>query len=301
MRRSILFLCSPLIFLFSCAVLSDSQLTNIHSFATAAKNYSAFPAEVVKQSQQLHYNNDVLEASALPDSSLMIRSLEKAQAEFKKGVTFSNKMDLSLQLIRKYAGMLKQLSSESYTDDLGENAKELAGDLKDAVELFNAQLSTKIPGNVGKGISQIVTIIGDRVIKSKQAKALKKFIPIGDTLIQLTVINLVSALDADLKPLIENYKTTFQSDFKTIIFTHIEKADYNMLRFYIKTNSDYEDVESLRKRSIHAAEKMASSHKQLKDNILRRKNLRELLSETKDFISDVKELYGILNQFSTND
>lgn len=288
-------------FLLSCSVLSDSQLKNIHTFATAAKNYSAFPGEAVKRSQQLHYNNDVLEASAIPDSTQIIRSLEKAKAEFEKGVSFSKKMDVSLRLIQKYAGLLKQLSSDSYTDDLSESTTELCTDLNTAVGLFNAELSTKIPDNVGQGISQVITIIGDRIIKNKQAKALKKFIPVGDTLIQLTTASIISALDSDLKPLIEDYKATFQSEFKTIIFNHSDKIDYNMLRFYIKTNSDYADVESLRKKCIHAAEKMASSHQELKENIMRKKNLRELLSETKDFISDVKNLYEILDQLSTTD
>ena len=73
-----------------------------------------------------------------------------------------------------------------------------------------------------------------------------------------------------------------------------------MLQFYIKTNSDYADVELLRKNCIHAAEKMASSHKELKDNIMKKKKLKELLSETKDFVTDVKELYGILGKFFIN-
>lgn len=290
-----------MIFLYSCSVLSKSQLENINTFATAAKNYSNFPGKVVKKSQQLHYNNDVLEASAIPDSTQIIRSLTKAKVEFEKGLAFSKKMDVSLKLIQKYAALLKQLSSNSFTDDLGKNAKELSGDLNSAISLFNTELSAHIPDNVGKGISQIITIIGDRVIKNKQSKALKKFIPIGDTLIQITAQNVVSALDSDLKPLLEDYKATFQSDFKIIIFNHSDKIDYNLLQFYIKTTSDYADVESLRKRCIHAANKMASSHTELKDNIMKKKNLTELLSETKDFIADVKNLYEILNNLSNTD
>ena len=234
MRKGILFATVPIIFLFSCSVLSESQRENINTFARTAKSYSNFPGEAVIKSQQLHYNNDILEASALPDSTQIIRSLDIAKAQFKKGVAFSKKMDVSLELIQKYAALLAQLSSDSFTDDLGKNAKELSGDLNSAVKLFNAQLSTQIPGNVGKGISQIITIIGDRVIKNKQSKALQKFIPIGDTLIQLTMLNLVSALDDDLKPLIESYKATFQIDFKTIIFSHSDKIDYNMLSFILK-------------------------------------------------------------------
>ena len=75
----------------------------------------------------MHYNNDVLEASAIPDSTQIIRSLDKAEAQFKKGLAFSKKMDVSLQLIQKYAALLAQLSSNSFTDDLGKNAKELSG------------------------------------------------------------------------------------------------------------------------------------------------------------------------------
>ncbi|MEO8764938.1 MAG: hypothetical protein ABI416_11650 [Ginsengibacter sp.] len=300
MRKSFLVSGLPMIFLFSCAVLSDSQRKNINTFATVAKNYTNFPGAAVKKSQQLHYNNDVLEASAIPDSTQIIRSLTKAKTEFEKGIVFSNKMNLSLKLIQKYAALLAQLSSDSYVDELGKNARELSGELNNAVDLFNAQLSTKIPDKVGKGISQIITIIGGRIIQNKQSKALKMFIPIADTLIQLTTVNLVSALDGDLKPLIESYKETFQSDFKAIIFDHADKVDYNMLRFYIKSNEDFADVESFRKRCIRAAENMAASHNELKDNIARKKTLTELLVNTKAFIADVKELYAIVNKFSND-
>ena len=290
--------CVPVFIMYGCSVLSDSQLKNIKAFATTAKNYSNFPGEAVKRSQQLHYNNDVLEASVIPDSNQILRSLARAKTEFEKGVTFSKKLNLSLQLIKKYAALLVQLSSGSYADELGKSGRELSSDLNGAVDLFNEQLSAKIPANVGKGISGVITIIGDRVIKNKQAKALKKFIPIGDTLVQLTVVNLVAALDEELGPLIQNYKETFQTDFKVIIFDHVERADYNMLRFYIKSNEDFTAVESLRKRCIHAAEKLASSHKQLKENIMRKKNIGELLGETKAFVTDVRELYTIVNNIS---
>jgi hypothetical protein len=294
MKKNFFVLFIPLVFLYSCSVLSNGQLENINAFATATKNYAAFPGEVVKKTQQLHYNNDILEASALPDSALMIRSLTRAKEQWEKGIAFSKKMNLSLRLIQKYAALLAQLSSGSFTDDLGESTSELCGSLNNTVELFNAQFSTKIPGNVGEGISQIVKTIGTRFIKNKQSKALKEFIPMADTLVQITKDNLVNALETDLKPLIESYKATFQSDFNAIIFNHIQRADFNILRFYIQTNDDYETVELLRKKCISAAEKLASAHKKLSQNITRKKNLVELIQETKDFISDVKELYSFI-------
>ena len=300
MIKRIFFSSIAVIFLYSCSVLSGSQLKNINTFATAAKNYSDFPGEVVKKSQQLHYNNEVLEATALRlDTIQLIRSLQMAKAQFEKGLAFSKKMDVSLQLIQKYASLLKQLSSDSFTDDLGKNTNELAGDLKSAINLYDTLSSAQIPGSVGKGISQIATIAGGRVIKNKQSKALKKFIPIGDTLIQLTAHNLVNALDSDLKPLIDDYKATFESDFKILIFNDSSKITYNILHFYIKTESDYADVGSLRKKCILAADKMASAHRELKDNIMRKKNINELYTETKDFVSDVKDLYEILGKLFT--
>lgn len=298
MRKSFLACCVPVIFLYSCAVLSDSQVQNINAFANTAKNYSSFPGEVVRKSQALHYKNNILEASALPDSTLIIHSLNQAKAEYEKGIAFSEKMDLSLQLIQKYAALLDQLSSHSYTDDLGENTKELCGKLNAAVAVFNDHVQTKIPGSVGSGISQIINIVGNRIIRNKQAKALKKFIPIGDTLIQLTTNNLVDALDTDLKPLIESYKSTFQNDFSVLVFNHPARIDYNTLRLYVNTNSDFTNVELLRQHCINTAEKMASAHKELKENMLRKKKLNELLSETKDFISDVRNLYQILDHFN---
>jgi hypothetical protein len=46
---------------------------------------------------------------------------------------------------------------------------------------------------------------------------------------------------------------------------------------------------------------MASAHKELQANIMKKKTLDELLGETKAFIADVKELYGIVNTLSNND
>ncbi len=289
------------IFLYSCSVLSNGQLENINAFATATKNYAGFPGEVIKRSQQLHYNNDILEASALPDSMLIIRSLTQAKEELEKGIAFSKKTNLSLRLIQTYAALLAQLSSGRFTGDLGESTTELCSSLNNTVELFNAQLSTKIPGNVAEGISQIVKIIGTRFIKNKQSKALKKFIPMADTLVQITKDNLVDALETDLKPLIESYKATFQSDFNAIIFNHIDRVDFNILRFYVRTNADYETVELLRKKCIHAVEKMASSHKELTEKIARKQKLFELIHETKDFISEVKDLYNFIKNPSPTD
>ena len=293
MRKNLIIFCLPVVIISGCAVLSNSQLKNINAFATAAKGYSAFPGEVVRQSQQLHYNNDILEASALPDSALMLRSLRQAKEQLDIGFAFSNQMDLSLQLIQQYAALLAQLSSDDYTDELGNTTTELCASLGKTVDLFNQQLSTKIPASVGSGISEIIRSIGGRVIKSKQARALKHFIPIADTLIQVTRSNLVDALNTNLKTLIESYKATFQSDFNTIVFNHIEKANYNMLRFYIQTNEDFKNVELLREKCIQAAETMASSHKELTENIMKKKSLEELLHDTKDFISQVKELYQL--------
>jgi hypothetical protein len=300
MRKSILFSCIPVIFLFSCAVLSDSQLKNIHTFAATANNYSNFPGEAVIKSQQLHYNNQIFEATAVIDSNQIKHFLESSKSELEAGEDFAKKIDISLQLIQNYAVLLEQLSSDSYTDDLGNNAQELSSNLDGAIKLFNAEVSTKIPDNVASGISQVITIIGDRIIKNKQAKALKKFIPIGDTLIQITTQNLVGALDNSLKPLIKRYKNTFRDDYQKIIFNHIDKIDYNLLQFYIKTYADYADVESLTDGCISAAKKMASAHGELKVEMMKKQKLPALLKETKDFISDVKKLYKILTSLSTN-
>jgi len=293
MKRSILIFCVPVL-LTSCAVLSHSQLQNINTFAEATKNYSGFPAEVVKQGQQLQYNNNILEASVLPDSGLIIQSLTKSKEQYKKGLEFSKKMDLSLQLIQDYAALLVKLTSDIYSTDLDASTTALCSNLNNAVALFNTQVAPQIPPNVGEGISGIINIVGNRIIKNKQAKAVKKFIPIADTLIQVTKNNLVEALDDDYKSLIEHYKATFQSEYHSIVFNHIEKVDYNLLHFYVRSNADYENLELLRQKCIDAAKKMALAHKALRNNITGKKKLMELLHETMDFVTDVKSLYAYI-------
>lgn len=287
-HRVILFFYAPIL-LVSCAILSHSQLKTINTFAVAAEKYPVFPGDVIKKAQELHFNNNILEASAVSDAALAMLSLRKATAEYDTGIAYSKRINTSLHLIQRYAALLAQLSSDSYYNDFGENTKDLCTNLGSAVDSFNARVAPQLPPSIGGVLVQVVKIAGTGIIRIKQAKALKKLIPVGDTIIQTIKNNLVSVFDGDLKLLLESYRQSFESDFQIIILSNPSRIDYSSLHMYATTISDFAAVESLRQKCTRLVSKMAAAHQEIKESLAKKENLKEMFGATKDFVTDATQ------------
>jgi len=277
------------VFMMGCAVLSHSQLKTIHTFASAAEKYPVFPGDVVKRAQELHFNNNILEASALGDSGLAMPSLRKTIAEYDTGIAYARRMNVSLHLIERYAALLAQLSSDSYYSDFGENTKDLCGTLGSAVDSFNARMAPQLPPSIGAVLVQVIKIAGTGIIRVKQAKALRKIIPAGDTIIQTIKNDLAGVFNGDLKQLLDIYRQNFENDFQLIILANPARIQYSSLHMYAATTADFTAVELLRQKCLRLISKMAAAHQEIRESLAKKENLKEMFSATKDFVSDATQ------------
>ena len=300
MKKYFWFYCMATCFITSCSVLSHSQLRNIHAFAVPAKNYPNFALIALRRTNRLQYNNNIMEASIMPDSQLVFQSLKQSKGQFERSLEFSKKMDLDLQLIEKYATLLEQLTSGYYTD-FDESDNELVEDLEGAINLFNSYSKDSIPDNVLDETIRVKSIINTKHKKAREAKALKKIIQVADTLIQISASNLINILDSDLRPVMEYYNLTFMMESKTILFRDPSLLNYTYLKFYVKQNEDFVDLQLLVSSCINALQKMSFAHKELKNNIIRRKALFKTLDDTKIFARYVKSLYQISEKLASNE
>jgi hypothetical protein len=298
--------------LSSCAVLTDSQITNINAFATTAKSYCNFPSQVFKKRADLHLNDELLQASQFTDAETIARTVNNARTHYKAAMQLSDTFDLSLKLLQQYAALLTKLSSDNYIVDLTTNTTDLNENLSNLFQAYNSKAERKLPVGLGQQISKAILLVGKRLTRSKQAKELKRFIPAGNALIKATTDNLIEVLDTDafvgtdgmkylsLKSLIDKEKSDFLTHYKIAVLANTQgngnKISYQSLRTYSNTITDYESAEALRQKTVTAAAKLAKAHEVLTKEIERKKTIGEIKIEIQDLIADVQELKKIVSR-----
>ncbi|MBC7890197.1 MAG: hypothetical protein H7Z13_20165 [Ferruginibacter sp.] len=300
MKKIHLLVLIGVIVLFSgCTVLSKSQVKNINAFATTAKSYAYFPSEIVKQRAELVLEERLIASIQLPADQIK-RSIDDARKNYLFQQQIADQMDLSLQLIQQYSSLLSKLSSGDFVENLSANTTELNDNLSGLVKIANSRLPNKIPGTVGTAITKAIFLVGARLTKNKQAKALKEFIPVGDTLIKITVKNLVDVLSKDLADLLASDKQKFINTYTNNILAKESKVDYSSLNQYLGGLSNYENLELLRKTCVEAADKLSIAHSRLNSSIQAKTDLPEIFSETQDLIVSVKELFKTFSQLTSH-
>jgi hypothetical protein len=282
----------------SCSVLTNSQIKNINAFATSAKNYSNFPGEIIKKRAELVFQEKLIGSIQLSSEQIK-KSIAEAQENYKNQLQLADMLDISLQLIQQYSSLLSKLSSEKFVEDLSGNTNDLNDNLGDLVKIANSKLPNKIPPQVGDAITKVIFLVGGRLTKNKQAKALKEFIPQGDTLIKVTVKNLVDALSSDLPGILVSDKEKFINTYTNIILSRENRVDYNSLNQYLITLNDYDNLEQLRKNCIDAANKLSIAHSKINANIHAKSDIKEIFKETQDLIVSIQDLYKIFGKLSS--
>jgi hypothetical protein len=290
-----------LIQLTGCAVLTDSQVRNINVFAAAANGYTAYPSEVYKKRADLHLRNELLAALSEPDFGRMDKRVDKAHAQYNLDVALSAKFDKSIQLLAQYAGLLVELSSDRSTKELGGAAAGLGNNLTGLVSAFNTTVpaADSLPSGISGEIANVLLAAGQRLTRSRQAKELQKFIPMGDKLVQATVHNLVEALDS-LKGVLDQEKDDFVQNYGNNIFSGKGTGGYDSLRLYYDLKADFETTELLRQKCIACAQHLAAAHSALAKCIAEKRDLPGIIAETQGLISDFQDLGKIASHWSSD-
>jgi len=313
MRKYTFLTAGIFVFLFSgCAVLSDSQVQNINAFSVTASHYSNYPDEIFKKRAELHLDNQLLEIISFSDFNLLDRRIDKARANFNAAMATSDKFDLSIQIIQQYAGLLVELSSDKYTQGLDDKTTGLSNNLGILVSAFNTRVkaSDTLPVAISGELSNVIWALGRRITRNKQAQALKKFIPMGNVLVAATIKNLVEVLDRDsiqgndgkvfpgLKTLLAEEKAECIQNYRNLVFNGQSPNNYLTIRQYYDIKIDYDNTEALRQKCVTTANQLAKAHDALAKNITEKKDLKGLIKETQDLVSDFQDLGKIASNYA---
>jgi len=291
--------------LSSCAVLTDSQVKNINAFAATAKSYSAFPSAILRQRADFHLHSELVVASQFTDPDAIDHRLDAARKNYNGAVQMSSKFDLSLQLIQQYAGLLTKLSSEQYITDLSSPTASLGENLSSVVTIYNSRVKDTLPASLGSSISKVVLLIGKTLTRHKQTAALKEFVLAADTLVQVTTRNLTTVLDGEsftdakgnsfptLQSLLATEKDFFMQSYRRVVFGDNARINYESIKFYYDELTAYDNTEQARQAIVQAAKSLAKAHAQLAINVREKKDLKDIIAQTQQLITEVQSVGNI--------
>lgn len=285
-----------------CAVLTDSQVKNINAFAATAKSYSAFPSAVARQRAEFHLHTEivVVSQSQFADADDIARRMDSARKSYNNAIQLSAKFDLSLQLLQQYAGLLTRLSSDHYITDLDAPTTSLGENLGNLVSTYNSKVKDTLPAGLGSSISKVILMAGKVLTRHKQTSALKEFVLAADTMVQVTTRNLVTVLDGEtftdaagrslpsLKTLLGLERDFFIQSYKRSILSDSSRTNYWSVKFYYDELTAYDNTEALRQGVVQAAKSLALAHAELAKNVREKKELKDIIWQTQQLITDVQ-------------
>jgi hypothetical protein len=307
------YILSLTLLLGGCASLSKTQIKCINQFAQTTEKFSAFPSKIMTELADIRVKRGVYFANSISDPKLHIEDLDGIFDQKKFDYQISKKVDITFKIIDKYAQSLALLSSDKYTVEVKKQATRFGIDIDSLINLNNSiDGTTKIPSGIGAAVSDLIILGGKQYIRIRQARQIKKFVTLADTLVSTVTINLLEYLQSkNIHELIENeergiresylsYLQQIKVETRTRTISNnrkdtLESVSVSGIKPSIENEMDYLDL----KNRIDGVKKLNSQTIKATKNL--RKTHRKLLmeiEEKRDLIQTIKALQGLYEEIN---
>ncbi|MEP7279353.1 MAG: hypothetical protein ABI813_11965 [Bacteroidota bacterium] len=291
MKKNLCICTALLVLLGSCASLTSSQVAAVNQFALTSAHFSAYPSKIMRVLADIRVKRGVYFANSLEDTDPHIEELNNLYVAMTDDYKSSAKADITFKIIDKYAKALLLLSSDKHAADLDSQARTFGTDLNSLITTYNNVPGvTPVPGGLGGVVGSLILAGGKQLIRTKQARAIREFVPRSDTLIEVMTDNLLEFLEStNIDFLIKNEERGIQSNYKS--FLNQKKPVIQNERDYLELKGDLDQVKKLRSQTIAATHRLRNAHASLLAALQEKKDLKEVIANLQtlyDSVSDVK-------------
>ncbi len=277
----------------SCASLTNTQIESVNQYATSVKNFSAYPSKIMSGLAEIRAKRGICYANSLSDPKLHIDALDSLYSNKVHAYKVSQQVDITFEIIDKYAQSLALLSSDEYQTNIDQESKNFGTSLDSLVNTYNKiDKSKNLPTNIGSAVSKLIALGGKQYVKNRQAKEIRKFVSQADTLISTMTNNLLTFLESEnINQLIEAEEWGIHQNYLSFL-RQVNKASIDNEYIYLDLKARIDEVKLLREQIIKATKQIRSAHKELLICIQKKKELKEILKDVQSLnkqINDVKK------------
>ena len=285
----------------SCASLTKTQIESVNQFAQTTKNFSAFPSKIMTELADIRVKRGIFYANSLTDPKLHIKDLDSTFSQKKFDYQLSKKVDVTFKIIDKYSQSLELLTSDNYEKKIEKQSKNFGIDIDSLIRLNNSiKGATPIPSGIGGAVSKLIVLGGKQYVRSIQAKEVRKFVSLADTLISTMTFNLLEYLQSEnINQLIAHEEREIKRNYLSFL-QHTPKATIENERDYMELKNDIDGVRQLQKQTIDATKELRSAHKKLLQEIEKKKNLKQTIGELQELYESISKIKETVQKIGTN-
>jgi len=287
--------------LSSCASLTKTQIESVNQFAQTTKNFSAFPSKIMTELADIRVKRGIFYANSLTDPKLHITDLDSTFSQKKIDYRLSKKVDVTFKIIDKYSQSLELLTSDSYEKKIEKQSKNFGIDIDSLIRLNNSiKGATPIPSEIGGAVSKLIVFGGKQYVRSIQAKEVRKFVSLADTLISTMTFNLLEYLQSEnINQLIAHEEREIKRNYLSFL-QHTPKPTIENERDYMELKNDIDGVRQLQKQTIDATKELRGAHKKLLQEIEKKKNLKQTIGELQELYESISKIKETVQKIGTN-
>jgi len=280
-----------------CASLTGTQISSINRYSRLLEKNAEMPNAVITGLVSVKYDIELLNTGTVsPD-----QANEKLWNSYKGKETSLEKAgraDAGLKLLGEYAVALARLSSKGLSEDIKKPSEKLGISADTLVACYNRAVGSRVPPGIGLLLSKGTIFIGRSLIRNAQADALREYAQEGDTLVALVTEVLkrqmdslilgqwIPALKADLKTKQEDLLNNLNpdGDYTAYYATQVNKEVATII-------ARIDNLEKLTRDAVRSVGIIRRAHRELLANVLERKKIGVVLSETVNLYQATKDLY----------
>jgi hypothetical protein len=287
----------PLSFAAGCAGLTGTQISSINNYSRLLEKNADIPGTIITEFIGIKYDIELFNTGTV-EADLANEKLWNSYRGKESAVEKAKKADLSLKIMGEYAVGLARLSSDKLSEDIKKPSEKLGIAVDTLIDRFNRATGKSIPPGIGMLLSKGVAFVGRSLIRDEQAENLREYLQEGDTLIALTTAELkkeldtlvlgqwVPALKEELKTKQEDLLNNLnpEGDYTAWYATQVNKEASSLI-------ARIDNLEKLAGKAVRSAGAIRRAHEELLANVMERKDIVEVLVETRELYRDTKDLY----------
>jgi hypothetical protein len=233
-------------------------------------------------------------------SEKVIAKMEKMKNEYYEDLMTADNVKKIYQLLATYLNSLETLASDKYSKEIEKKSAELGKKMNGMIAGFNASPGNKIrlPLNPGEWLSSLATIQGRIKLKTMQAKFLKEYINLSDTLVQAIYRNYSELQVPVMEAWFSEAGNRIRDQFKRSISSYLQNLTRNAentttivsIEFYSKINPIYYELTD----EVYRNQVLLEQTDSLMKNLARtHSSMKSMFDAGTNWISVIEEVDGL--------
>ena len=278
-----------IIFFTGCACLSENQVAEINRFSKNSNELGIYTSEICIAHNKLNLSRKTMIIIKGDRDKYPNELIENTLKNYSDITMSVEKIKISLQTLKNYEKLLKNLTSEKYCDKMKNQAIAYGQSIDRGMNILSGNHNSTTLDSLGACIALALKNTGTIFIWNKQMNALKTTIIKADPVINKITESIENGLKINVINANKKIKDEYKNKYEKLWQTNKNNAE-NIIKEHIKKWLITEKVKRAAEECVMLAKKYRKAHNKLKLMVESRQNFIKPIKEIDEMNAQIKLL-----------